>query len=172
MKLKKIYICGFKSIADPLTVAFGEGVTCIVGPNGCGKSNISDSVKWVLAEQNPRNLRANKMEDLIFGGTSARKAEGMTEVRLTIDNSDGQLQLPYTEIEIGRRLYRTGESEYRINKEIVRRKDIVDLFANTGVGTNTYSVLEQGQVDGILRAKPVDRREIFEEASGITKYRM
>lgn len=172
MKLKKIHISGFKSIADPLNLAFGEGVTCIVGPNGCGKSNISDAVKWVLGEQNPRNLRANKMEDLIFGGTVARKAEGMTEVRLTVDNSDGALGLPYTEIEVGRRLYRTGESEYRINKEVVRRKDIVDLFANTGVGTHTYSVLEQGRVDGILRAKPVERREIFEEASGITKYRM
>jgi chromosome segregation protein len=172
MKLKKIYVCGFKSIADPLNLTFGEGVTCIVGPNGCGKSNISDAVKWVLGEQNPRNLRANKMEDLIFGGTAARKSEGMTEIRLTIDNEDGALQLPYAEIEVGRRLYRTGESEYRINKEIVRRKDIVDLFANTGVGTHTYSFLEQGRVDGILRAKPVERREIFEEASGITKYRM
>jgi len=172
MKLKRIYISGFKSFADRLSLDFGEGITCIVGPNGCGKSNTSDAVRWVLGEQNPRSLRANKMQDLIFAGTITRKQEGMTEARLVFDNEDGKLPIPYAEVEISRRLYRSGESEYFINKEPVRLKDIFDLFSNTGVGTHSYSLLEQGRVDGILKAKPSERREIFEEAAGVTRYRM
>jgi chromosome segregation protein len=172
MRLKRIYVSGFKSIADKLDLEFGHGVTCIVGPNGCGKSNISDSVRWVLGEQNPRNLRANKMQDLIFGGTSSRKAEAMAEVRLTIDNQDNGLNLPYTEVEISRRLYRSGDSEYRINKEVVRLKDILDLLSNTGIGTTSYSLLEQGRVDAILTSKPSERRALFEEAAEITTFRM
>jgi chromosome segregation protein len=172
MRLKRITISGFKSFADKLNLEFGPGVTCIVGPNGCGKSNVSDGVRWVLGEQNPRDLRANKMQDLIFGGTNARKAEGMCEVRLLLDNEDGVLGLPYAEIEISRRLYRDGDSEYLLNKDQVRLKDIQDLFCNTGVGTDSYSLLEQGRIDGILKAKPIERREIFEEAAGITKFRL
>ncbi len=172
MKLKRIYISGFKSFADRLSLEFGEGITAIVGPNGCGKSNTSDAVRWVLGEQNPRALRANKMQDLIFAGTTTRKQEGMTEARLVFDNEDGKLPLPYAEIEISRRLYRSGESEYFINKESARLKDVFDLFSNTGVGTHSYSLLEQGRVDGILKAKPSDRREIFEEAAGVTRFRM
>lgn len=172
MKLKRIHISGFKSFADRLNIEFGEGVTAIVGPNGCGKSNTSDAVRWVLGEQNPRALRANKMQDLIFGGTITRKQEGMTEVRLVFDNEDHSLPVSFAEVEIGRRLYRSGESEYFINKEPVRLKDVFDLFSNTGVGTHSYSLLEQGRVDGILKAKPSDRREIFEEAAGVTRYRM
>jgi chromosome segregation protein len=172
MRLKRITVSGFKSMADKLGLEFGEGVTCIVGPNGCGKSNISDAVRWVLGEQNPRDLRANKMQDLIFGGTTARKPEGMCEVRLLLDNEQGLLSLPFAEVEVSRRLYRSGDSEYLINKELVRLKDIADLFSNTGIGTDSYSLLEQGRVDGILKAKPIDRREIFEEAAGITKFRL
>jgi len=172
MRLKKIHISGFKSIADPLALVFGRGVTCIVGPNGCGKSNIADAVQWVLGDQNPRNMRANRMQDLIFNGTDARKPEAMTEVRLAIDNEDGGLSLPYSEVEISRRLYRSGESEYRVNREEVRLKDIVDLITNTGIGTTSYSLLGQGRVDAILNSKPSERREIFEEAAEITKYRM
>ena len=172
MRLKKIYISGFKSIADSLHLDFGRGVTCIVGPNGCGKSNVSDAVQWVLGDQNPRNMRANKMQDLIFSGTDTRKPEAMAEVRLLIDNEDGGLDLPYAEVEIGRRLYRSGESEYRINKEVVRLKDLVDLISNTGIGTTSYSLLGQGRVDAILNSKPSERRELFEEAAEITKYRM
>lgn len=172
MELKRISTSGFKSFADRLSLDFGDGITCIVGPNGCGKSNTSDAVRWVLGEQNPRNLRVNRMQDLIFSGTNDRKPEGMTEVRLVFDNEDGLLGLPFAEVEISRRLYRSGESEYFINKESVRLKDIYDLFANTGVGTHSYSLLEQGRVDGILKAKPNERREIFEEAAGITKYRL
>lgn len=172
MKLKRISTSGFKSFADRLNLEFGDGITCIVGPNGCGKSNSSDAVRWVLGEQSPRALRVNRMQDLIFSGTSDRKPEGMTEVRVVFDNEDGSLSLPFAEIEVSRRLYRSGESEYFINKEAVRLKDITDLFANTGVGTHSYSLLEQGRVDAILKAKPNERREIFEEASGITKYRL
>ncbi|NUN98612.1 MAG: AAA family ATPase, partial [Candidatus Omnitrophica bacterium] len=117
MKLKRISISGFKSFADRLGLEFGSGVTCIVGPNGCGKSNVSDAVRWVLGEQNPRDLRANRMQDLIFAGTNARKAEGMAEVRLLLDNEDGVIGLPFSEIEVSRRLYRSGESEYFINKQ-------------------------------------------------------
>jgi chromosome segregation protein len=172
MKLKRIHISGFKSFADRLNLEFGEGITCIVGPNGCGKSNTSDAVRWVLGEQNPRALRANKMQDLIFSGTVMRKQEGMTEARLVFDNEDGKLPLAFAEIEVSRRLYRSGESEYFINKEPVRLKDVYDLFSNTGVGTHSYSLLEQGRVDGILKAKPSDRREIFEEAAGVTRFRI
>lgn len=172
MKLKRVTISGFKSFADRLAVDFGPGVTCIVGPNGCGKSNVSEAVRWVLGEQNARRLRANGMQDLIFNGTASRKAEGMCEVRLLFDNEEGGIGVPFAEVEIGRRLYRSGDSEYLLNREAVRLKDIQEIFTNTGIGTDSYSMLEQGKVDAILRAKPIDRREIFEEAAGITKFRM
>ncbi|MBQ8092482.1 MAG: chromosome segregation protein SMC, partial [Clostridia bacterium] len=171
MRLKRLEIYGFKSFADRTIVEFDEGITGVVGPNGSGKSNLSDSVRWVLGEQSAKSLRGGKMEDVIFGGTDRRKKMGYCEVSLVFDNSDHTLQVDYTEVMITRRVYRSGEGEYYINKSACRLRDIVDLFRDTGIGRDGYSIIGQGRIDEILSQKSEDRRGIFEEAAGITKYR-
>ncbi len=174
MKIKRITIHGFKSFVDKVTLNLSSGTSGIIGPNGCGKSNIVDAIRWVLGEQNARHLRGKLMEDIIFNGSEARKPLGMAEVVLTFSNEDGQAGArfaSFTEIEISRRLYRSGESEYYINKVQCRLRDVVDLFTDTGVGTSAYSIIEQGQVGWLVSAKPEERRTIFEEAAGINKYK-
>jgi chromosome segregation protein len=170
--LKKIEIQGFKSFADKISLEFKSGITSIVGPNGSGKSNIADAVRWVLGEQSAKTLRGTKMEDVIFAGTEHRKPLGFAEVSLTIDNSDSSLPVEYSEVTVMRRVFRSGESEYFINKTSCRLKDIHELFVDTGIGKDGYSVIGQGKVDEILSAKSEDRRHIFEEASGIMKYKL
>jgi len=174
MKIKRLDIHGFKSFVDKTTFNFPMGITAIVGPNGCGKSNIVDAIRWVLGEQNPRHLRGKLMEDIIFSGSEDRKPLGMAEVVLTLSNEEGRAPAEYinfTEIEIARRLYRSGESEYYINKVQCRLKDIVDLFTDTGIGTRAYSIVEQGQVAWVINSRPEERRVLFEEAAGINRYR-
>ena len=141
MRLKKLELVGFKSFADRTEIHFDDGVTCIVGPNGCGKSNISDSMRWVLGERSAKMLRGSRMEDVIFSGTDFRKPLSMAEVSLTIDNSDRGLPIDYQEVTITRRLYRSGESEYLINKTLCRLKDIQDLILDTGIGSSSYSII-------------------------------
>jgi len=171
MFLKRLTINGFKSFADRTNIEFNDGITALLGPNGCGKSNVVDAVKWVLGEHAIKSLRAEKMEDVIFSGTESRKPLGMAEVSLCIANETGLLPMDMPEIEIKRRLYRSGESEYFINGAQVRLKDLRELFWDTGVGKTAYSVMEQGKIDQILSSKPEDRRYLFEEAAGITRYR-
>ncbi len=171
MILKSLSILGFKSFADRVQLQFGEGITAIVGPNGSGKSNIADAIQWVLGEQNPRSLRAENSTEVIFAGSARRKPLGMAEVSLTVDNSSGLLPIDFAEVTITRRLYRSGESEYFINKTPCRLRDIVELFMDTGLGRATYAILTQNEVDIALSAKPEDRRALFEEAAGIQKYR-
>lgn len=170
MYLKKIVLKGFKSFPDLTEIETHQGVTCIVGPNGCGKSNISDAVRWVLGEQSPRRLRGRAMSDMIFAGTQHRRPEGMAEVALHIDNSSGYFPSPYTELVISRELFGSGESHYRINGNKVRLSDIADLLMDRGVSLDGYSIIEQGQVSRITDAKPDERRAIIEEAAGIVKY--
>ena len=169
--LKSIEIQGFKSFPDKTLLNFGRGITAIVGPNGSGKSNIVDAIRWVLGEQSAKTLRGGKMEDVIFGGTLKRNAQGFCQVSLIVDNSDRGLPIEFDEIEVTRRYYRSGESEFYINRKAVRLKDIHELFMDTGLGRDGYSVIGQGRIDEILSVKSVDRREIFEEASGISKFR-
>ncbi len=171
MHLKSLEIIGFKSFADRTLLEFGEGITAIVGPNGCGKSNISDAIRWVLGEQSARLLRGSKMEDCIFNGTDSRKPLNLAEVSLTFTDCEGALGTDYHEVTVTRRVYRTGEGQYFINRTACRLKDIQRLFMDTGIGTSSYSLMEQGRIDLILRSRPDDRREVFEEASGITKYK-
>lgn len=171
MKLKKLTLFGFKSFADKTEILFDEGVTCVVGPNGCGKSNISDSIRWVLGERSAKMLRGASMEDVIFNGTEYRKPLNFAEVSLTIDNTDKTLPLEYAEVTITRRLYRNGDSEYLINKTPCRLKDIQDLILDTGIGTRQYSMIEQGKIDHLLRAEPEERRTLIEEAAGIAKFK-
>jgi len=171
MILKSLSILGFKSFADRVRLAFGEGITAIVGPNGSGKSNIADAIQWVLGEQNVRALRADNSTEVIFAGSAGRKPLGMAEVSLTVDNSAGLLPIDFAEVTVTRRLYRSGESEYLINKTPCRLKDIVELFMDTGLGRAAYAILTQNEVDIVLSAKPEDRRALFEEAAGIQKYR-
>ncbi|MBU0716316.1 MAG: chromosome segregation protein SMC [Verrucomicrobia bacterium] len=171
MHLKNLELIGFKSFADRTVLEFGEGITAIVGPNGCGKSNISDAIRWVLGEQSARLLRGSKMEDCIFSGTDARKPLNLAEVSLTFTDCEKTLGTEYHEITVTRRVFHTGEGQYFINKTPCRLKDIQRLFMDTGIGTNSYSLMEQGRIDLILRARPDDRREVFEEASGITKFK-
>ena len=168
---KKIYMHGFKSFAEPVTIDFHEGITCIVGPNGSGKSNISDAIRWVLGEQSPKALRGGKMDEVIFAGTASRKSRGMAEVTLVIDNSEGILPIDYNEVAITRRMYRSGESEYLINNNQCRLKDIRELIMDTGIGVDGYSIIGQGKIADIVSNKPESRREIFEEAAGIVMYR-
>ncbi len=170
MHLKKLELFGFKSFADKTLVVFDQGVTCIVGPNGCGKSNISDAIRWVLGERSPKILRGSKMEDVIFNGTDFRKPIGFAEVSLTLDNADKTLPIDFAEVTITRRLHRSGESEYLINKTNCRLKDIYDLILDTGLGSSSYSMIEQGKIDYILNADPDERRFLIEEAAGISKY--
>ena len=172
MNLKALEIQGFKSFPDKTVLNFGEDITAIVGPNGSGKSNISDAIRWVMGEQNSRQLRGAKMEDVIFGGTEKRAPVGFAQVTLVLDNT-GHLfpSMDESEVAVTRRYYRSGESEYYINRQSVRLKDMTELFMDTGMGREGYSIVGQGRVDEILSTKSTDRREIFEEAAGISKYR-
>lgn len=172
MYLKQLDMQGFKSFAEKISLEFNSGITSIVGPNGSGKSNISDAIRWVLGEQSIKNLRGGKMEDVIFAGTEHRKPLGFAEVSITIDNSDASLPIDFNEVTITRRIFRSGESEYLINKSHCRLKDITELFLDTGIGRDGYSVIGQGRVDEILSSRSEDRRHIFEEASGIMKYKV
>jgi chromosome segregation protein len=168
---KRIDIQGFKSFAEPVSIEFHEGITCIVGPNGSGKSNIADAIRWVLGEQSPKMLRGGKMEEVIFAGTENRKSRGMAEVTLVIDNTSHILPIDYSEVAITRRMYRSGESGYYINKVPCRLRDIRELIMDTGIGVDGYSIIGQGRIADILSDKPEGRRQIFEEAAGIVKYR-
>ena len=171
MFFKRLELFGFKSFAQKTRLDFEAGVTAVVGPNGCGKSNIADSIKWVLGEQSVHSMRGAKMEDVIFHGADNIPAVGFAEVSLTISNQNKLLPLEYEEVTITRRIFRSGESEYLINKIPVRLKDILELLMGTGLGMHSYSLMEQGKVDQILSSRPQERRDIFEEASGITKYK-
>src|SRR5512139_194874 len=174
MKLKRIEICGFKSFLESTALAFDSGITAIVGPNGCGKSNVVDAIRWVMGEQSARNLRGRAMEDVIFGGSESRRPLGMAEVSLVLDNTAG-LAPPvfrdYAEIQVTRRLFRNGDSEYLLNRTPCRLLDITELFMDTGVGTRAYSIIEQGKIGQIISAKPEERRAIIEEAAGVTKFK-
>jgi len=171
MKIKKLILQGFKSFADKTEFEFKDGITVIVGPNGCGKSNVVDAVKWVLGEQRPGSLRGKEMQDVIFSGTDRRKGVGCAEVSLIFDNGKGTLPLDYQEVVVTRRLYRSGESEYLLNENRVRLRDIRELMMDSGGGPGALSVMEQGNIDRLLRADPRERRQVFEEAAGISKYR-
>lgn len=172
MRLTKLELNGFKSFARKTEIRFGQGITAIIGPNGSGKSNISDAVRWVLGEQSAKALRGAKMEDVIFNGTQQRKALAYSEVTLTFDNADGMLDVPFGEVAITRRVYRSGESEYCINRNNCRLRDISDLFRDTGIGKDGYSIISQGKVEEILANKSGDRRAAFEEAAGVMRYRV
>lgn len=171
MRLKSLEVQGFKTFPDKTKLSFEQGITSVVGPNGSGKSNISDAIRWVLGEQSPKSLRCSKMEDVVFNGTDKRKRQGYAEVTLNIDNTDRFLDLNGDDIAVTRRYYRSGESEYLINKASVRLKDINELFMDTGLGRDGYSMIGQGKIDSIVSSKSEERREIFEEAAGISRYR-
>src|SRR5712664_1952691 len=177
MYLKNLTVFGFKSFADKTSLNFEPGVTGIVGPNGCGKSNVSDAIRWVLGEQSAKALRGGEMADVIFNGTDGRKPVGMAEVSLTIGGVDEEhlhaagVELAYNEVTVTRRIFRDGGSEYFINKTSCRLKDIQQLFMGTGVGRTSYSIMAQGNITQILSSKPEDRRLVFEEAAGITKFK-
>lgn len=171
MFLKSIEIRGFKSFADKIELDFKQGVTAVVGPNGSGKSNISDAIRWVLGEQSAKSLRGGKMEDVIFAGTQYRKPVGLAQVALTLDNAEGELPIDYSDVTISRRLYRSGESEYYINNTSCRLKDIHELFMDTGIGKEGYSIIGQGKIDAILSGKAEERRALLEEAAGIVKFK-
>src|SRR6187455_3173206 len=177
MRLKKLILHGFKSFADRTEFVFDSPITGIVGPNGCGKSNVVDGFKWVLGEQSAKSLRGEAMLDVIFNGSATRKPSGMSEVTLVFDNpkrEDGTrlLNIDVDEVSVGRRLFRDGTSEYQINNQPSRLKDVRELFLDTGVGVDAYSVIEQGRVAALLEANPAERRLIFEEAAGISKYKI
>ena len=171
MYLKSIEVHGFKSFANKIVFQFHNGITAIVGPNGSGKSNVGDAVRWVLGEQSAKQLRGASMQDVIFSGTELRKPLGYASVSITLDNSDHQLAIAYDEVTVTRRVYRSGESEYLINGTQVRLKDINELFYDTGVGKEGYSIIGQGQVEKIISGKPEERRELFDEAAGIVKFK-
>lgn len=171
MRLKSLEVQGFKTFPDKTKLSFEQGITSVVGPNGSGKSNISDAIRWVLGEQSPKSLRCSKMEDVVFNGTDKRKRQGYAEVTLNIDNSDRFLDFNGDDVAVTRRYYRSGESEYLINKASVRLKDINELFMDTGLGRDGYSMIGQGKIDSIVSSKSEERREIFEEAAGISRYR-
>src|SRR5438105_7620655 len=170
MRLESIAIHGFKSFAEKATVKVLPGITAIVGPNGCGKSNVAEAVRWALGEQSAKSLRGQRMEDLIFHGSASRKPVGLAEVELTFSN-DGTLTVPWSEIAVSRRLYRTGEIEYLLNKSESRLRDILDLFAGTGANPRAYSVMDQDKLNHVLTAKPHERRVFIEEAAGIARYK-
>ncbi|MGC2244169.1 MAG: AAA family ATPase, partial [Candidatus Aquilonibacter sp.] len=170
MHLKRIKAFGFKTFAEATALDFASGITAIVGPNGSGKSNMVDAFRWVLGETSNRSLRSGKLEDVIFAGNDKRKPLGMAEVSLTFDNTSGKLPIEFSEVEITRRAYRAGESEYFINRNQVRLRDIVELLMGTGLGPGSYSIVSQGQIDSILTSKPTERRALFEETAGINKF--
>ncbi|HTZ53162.1 MAG TPA: AAA family ATPase, partial [Spirochaetia bacterium] len=172
MFLKTLEIFGFKSFADKVRVEFSDGVAAILGPNGCGKSNVVDAMKWVLGEQSSRSLRAENMVDVIFNGSETRKPLSVAEVTLLVSNQDDVLPLDLPEVSIRRRLYRSGESEYFINNNVVKLKDVRELFFDTGIGKSAYSIMEQGRIDQLLSTKPEERRVVFEEAATITRFRV
>ena len=171
MKLKKLELYGFKSFAQRTEIVFDEGITGIVGPNGSGKSNIGDAVRWVLGEQSAKTLRGASMSDVIFNGTQKRKPLSYCEVSLVFDNDDHALAMEAAEVMVTRRVYRNGESEYYLNRTACRLKDVVDLFRDTGIGKEGYSIIGQGRIDEILSRKSEDRRQVFEEAAGIVKFK-
>ena len=171
MYLKSIEVQGFKSFANKILFEFHNGITGIVGPNGSGKSNVGDAVRWVLGEQSAKSLRGASMQDVIFSGTENRKPMGFASVSITMDNSDHKLPIEFDEVTVTRRVYRSGESEYRINGSACRLKDINELFYDTGIGKEGYSIIGQGQIDKILSGKPEERRELFDEAVGIVKFK-
>ncbi|MGA2508523.1 MAG: AAA family ATPase, partial [Chitinispirillaceae bacterium] len=171
MILRKLSIFGFKSFAEKTELEFGEGMTAVIGPNGCGKSNVVDAIRWVLGEQKVTLLRSATMQDVIFSGTQARQPLNMAEVTLTIENTKGILPVEYSEVAISRRMFRNGESEYRINRVPCRLRDIHNLFLDTGVGSSAYTTIERGMIDSILSDKAEERRILFEEAAGIGKYK-
>src|SRR5918995_5323115 len=170
MRLESISLQGFKSFGEKAVVKVLPGITGIVGPNGCGKSNISEAVRWALGEQSAKSLRGQRMEDLIFHGSASHKPVGLAEVGLTFSN-EGTLSVPWSEIAVSRRLYRTGESEYLLNSGVTRLRDILDLFAGTGANPRAYSVMDQDKLNHVLTAKPHERRVFIEEAAGIARYK-
>ena len=169
MLIQSLEIQGFKSFPDRTVLTFDRGITAVVGPNGSGKSNISDAVRWVLGEQSTKSLRGTKMEDVVFNGTASRRPQGYAEVSLSIDNTDRGLSFDQDAVRITRRYYRSGESEYLINGAAVRLKDVNELFMDTGLGRDGYSVIGQGKIADIVSGRSEDRREIFEEAAGISR---
>ena len=171
MYLKSIEIHGFKSFANKLVFNFHNGITGIVGPNGSGKSNVADAVRWVLGEQSAKQLRGSNMQDVIFAGSEMRKPMGYAYVAITLDNSDHKLPIDFEEVTVSRRVYRSGESEYLINGSPCRLKDVYEMFYDTGIGKEGYSIIGQGQIDKILSGKPEERRELFDEAAGIVKFK-
>ena len=171
MYLKRLELQGFKSFADKTILELRPGITTVIGPNGSGKSNISDAIRWVLGEQSMKSLRGTKSLDIIFAGTQNRKSLGFAEASLVFDNSDGALPIEFTEVTVTRKIYRSGETGYYINKTPCRLKDVLELFMDTGIGKDGYSIIGQGKIDEILSNKSEDRRHIFEEAAGIVKYR-
>src|SRR6478752_7334109 len=183
MRLSKLHISGFKSFPDRAELGFDQGVTAIVGPNGCGKSNVVDAITWVLGEQSAKSLRGERMEDVIFNGSDARKPTATAEVRLKladvaqasmagpVENAIDEEPLLVRNVEIGRRLYRSGESEYLIDGEVCRLRDVHDLLMDSGLGVKAYAVIEQGKIGQILSSRPAERRMLIEEAAGVTKYK-
>src|ERR687887_2813351 len=171
MHLQSLELLGFKSFADKTLLNFHEGVTAIVGPNGCGKSNVLDAARWVLGEQSAKSLRGDEMADVIFNGSETRKPVGFAEVSLTFTDCAEELGIDWHDVRVTRRVYRDGNSEYLLNKTLCRLRDIQSLFADTGIGRSAYSMMEQGKIDMILSSRPEDRRAVFEEAAGITKYK-
>src|ERR1700746_2578107 len=171
MHLQSLELLGFKSFADKTVFNLHEGVTAIVGPNGCGKSNVLDAVRWVLGEQSAKSLRGDEMADVIFNGSETRKPVGFAEVSLTFTDCAEELGIDWHDVRVTRRVYRDGNSEYLLNKTPCRLRDIQSLFADTGIARTAYSMMEQGRIDMILSSRPEDRRTVFEEAAGITKYK-
>ena len=171
MYLKRLELYGFKTFADRTSLEFGPGITSIVGPNGSGKSNLSDAIMWCLGEQSMKTLRSQRSEDIIFTGSEARRRAGVGEVTITLDNTDGALPLDFAEVTITRRVFRTGEGEFFINRVPCRLRDIHELLLDTGIGKHAYSIISQNEVDRLLSVRSEDRREIFEQAAGIQRYR-
>src|SRR6516164_8017395 len=169
--LKRLELVGFKSFAEKTAFDFSSGVTAIVGPNGSGKSNLVDAVRWILGEQSAKSLRGGEMADVIFNGSATRRSLGLAEVTMTFDNSRRQLATTADEVQISRRVYRSGEGEYLINQQICRLKDIKDLFLGSGAGSDAYAIIEQGRVDAFLQSSSKERRGVFEEAAGISRFR-
>ena len=171
MYLKSIEVQGFKSFANKILFEFKNGITGIVGPNGSGKSNVADAVRWVLGEQSAKQLRGNSMQDVIFSGTELRRPQGFAYVSITFDNADHKLPIEFEEVTVARRVYRSGESEYLLNGTGCRLKDMQELFLDTGIGKEGYSIIGQGQIDRIVSGKPEERRELLDEAAGIVKFK-